>query len=384
MDNRAGKVSRPRMAGWIGFALVLCLGLVVGGRILVPFFSVIVLSLVTVGLLYQPYSELVKRMRGHRRSAALVVCVILMMAVVAPLILTMSEVSQEALSFYEMTTVQLAERDLLEGLEEQSEWLEKTNRYLSPFGFQLTAQEIYDQLASVGVQLGTFFYRGGVSIAKGAVRVIFGFFFWILIVFYLLVDGERFRRWIETVAPLPQSEQRHVLARLSEMSGSLVIGNGFAGIIQGVVGGLMFAVLGLPGPVLWGVVMGILAFVPVIGVSLVYIPASVILLIMGESGRALTLFIPLAIISALVEYWLKPMLVGRRAHMHTLLVFLSLLGGLDAFGPAGLIIGPLLMTAVITLIEIYRDSYRPQLLGRRGTVKGEEVKSEEKRVKASN
>lgn len=378
MDDSLDRSSRPRVAGWMGFAAFLLIGLAVAGRILVPFFAVIVLSLVTVGLIYGPYSNLVRKLRGHRRTSALIVCMFLIMAVVAPLIVTMSEVSQEALGFYEMTTVQLAERDLLEGLEEQREWLEKTNRYLSPFGIQLTAQEIYDQLAAVGVQLGTFFYKQGVSIAKGAARVVFGFLFWILIVFYLLVDGERFKRWLETVVPMPAEEQDHLLSRLGEMAGSLVVGNGLAGIIQGTIGGILFAMLGLPGPVLWGVVMGILAFIPVIGISFVYIPASIILLIMGETARAWALFIPLAIISTAVEYWLKPMLVGRRAHMHTLLVFLSLLGGLDTFGAAGLIIGPLLMTAVLTLIEIYRDRYRPALIAgwRTASVGGAAVQDE--------
>jgi predicted PurR-regulated permease PerM len=71
--------------------------------------------------------------------------------------------------------------------------------------------------------------------------------------------------------------------------------------------------------------------------------------------------IPLAIIASIVEYWLKPMLVGRRGQMHTLLVFLSLIGGLTVYGAVGLLIGPLMMTAFLTLVSIYREHYRPWL-----------------------
>lgn len=105
--------------------------------------------------------------------------------------------------------------------------------------------------------------------------------------------------------------------------------------------------------------MGILAFIPVIGISLVFIPAFLILLIAGETTKAFAVFVPLALISTLVEYWLKPMLVGRRGQMHTLLVFLALLGGLATYGAMGILIGPLMMTAFLTLVSIYREHYRP-------------------------
>jgi predicted PurR-regulated permease PerM len=146
-----------------------------------------------------------------------------------------------------------------------------------------------------------------------------------------------------------------------EMASSLVVGNGFAGLIQGVAGGVVFAAAAVPGPVLWGAVMGILAFIPVIGISLVFIPAFLILLIAGETTKAFIVFIPLALIATVVEYWLKPTLVGRRGAMHTLLVFLSLIGGLATFGAMGILIGPLMMTAFLTLVSIYRERYRPWL-----------------------
>jgi len=130
-----------------------------------------------------------------------------------------------------------------------------------------------------------------------------------------------------------------------------------AAVIEGVAGGLMFSVLGLHGAVLWGVVMAILAFIPVVGISLVFVPFSLILLLAGESARALSLFLPLVAVATVVEYWLKPLLVGRRAQMHTLLVFLSLIGGVMVFGAVGLLLGPLMMTAFLTLAGIYRERY---------------------------
>jgi predicted PurR-regulated permease PerM len=108
--------------------------------------------------------------------------------------------------------------------------------------------------------------------------------------------------------------------------------------------------------------MAIFAFIPVVGISLVFVPFTIILLFAGETTRALMLFVPLAFVATVVEYWLKPLLVGRRAQMHTLLVFLSLIGGAVVFGPVGLLLGPLVMTLFLTLAGIYRERYRPFLV----------------------
>ena len=343
----------------LAFLILLLASLVIALRILAPFFSVLLLALVTAGLIAPSYRTLTHLLRGHRKTAAVVVCTLLMAAVLAPMFVTAQAVSHEALGFYEMTTVQLSERSLLDVLESRQATIRACNRVLEPFGVHLTAESIYRGLATVGVKLGGFFYRQGVAMAKGLVRLGFGFFFWLLSLYYLLVDGEKLYAWFFDSLPIPADQQRRVARRFIDMAGSLVIGNGLAGVVQGLAGGLVFATVGITGPVLWGVVMGVLAFIPVVGISLVYIPVTLVLLLTGQTGRALEVLVPLFLIGTVVEYWLKPHLVGRRMQMHTLLVFLSLMGGLDAFGAVGLLVGPLMMTAFLTLVELYRENYKP-------------------------
>lgn len=353
--------SRPARASWIGLLVAIGLCLLVVLRVLAPFASVLLLAVVAAGLMYRPYLRLVALLRGHRAAAAIVVCALLLVVVLVPLYIIALDVSGEALGFYELSTTQLSERGILEKLQQNEARLERLNGFLQPFGVTLTAENLSDWLTTAGVRIGTFFYKQGVSVATGLLRFVFGFIFWVLVLFYLLVDGETARRWFRDTVPIPEAEQQQLSARFMEMASSLVVGNGLAGIIQGIAGGLVFAAVGLPGPLLWGVVMGVLAFIPVIGISLVFIPASLILLVAGETGKALAIFIPLAVIATIVEYWLKPMLVGRRGEMHTLLVFLALIGGLAAYGAIGILIGPLMMTAFLTLVSIYRDHYLPWL-----------------------
>ena len=359
MSTPSSSGQRPLRVAWVGLlvALGVCFAVVV--NVLAPFFSVILLAVVAAGLINPSYRRLVRKLRGRRSAAAVLICLILLVVLFVPLFFIAQQVSQEALGVYELSTTQLTQGRLLEVLEQRQHQIDQANRLLEPFGTVLTINDVYDLFATLGVRIGGFFYKQGVSVAKSLVRFVFGFIFWVLILYYLLVDGDAFRRWIEDTVPLPAAEQSQVAQRFMEMSSSLVIGNGLAALIQGIAGGIVFALLGLQGAMLWGVIMFILAFIPVVGISLVYIPFCVFLLVAGETGRAVGLFVPLALVSTVVEYWLKPILVGRRAQMHPLLVILSLIGGVAAFGAVGLLLGPLTMTAFLTLLGIYRERYRP-------------------------
>jgi predicted PurR-regulated permease PerM len=356
----------PEKAAWVGLLSIMGVCLAVVLMVLEPFFSVLLLAVVAAGLIYPYYRRLARALNGRRRTAGVIICLLLLVVLLVPLYLIAQEVSQEALGIYELSTTQLTEGRLRTMLEQREGRIEQANALLSPLGVELTTDRIYDLLATGGVRIGGFFYKQGVSLAKHLLRFVFGFIFWVLIVYYLLVDGDRFRAWFEHSLPLPRDEQRLVAHRFTDMASSLVIGNGAAAVIQGVFGGLVFSVLGLHAAVLWGVVMAILAFIPVVGISLVFVPFTLILLLAGETTRAISLFIPLAILATVVEYWVKPQLVGRRAQMHTLLVFLSLIGGAVVFGAVGLLLGPLTMTAFLTLAGIYRERYRPFLVRSRG------------------
>lgn len=353
---------RPSRAAWIALLIALLLSLLVVLRILAVFASVIFMALVAAGLLSQPFRKLAALLNGRRRIAAGLICLALVLGLMVPSAWLAIEVSRETLGFYKLSTDQLSEHTLRDAIASRQEDLDRLNRLLAPFGRMVTADEIVQQISTAAAGVGRFFYRQGVSIATGLVRFVIGFLIWVLTLYFLLVDGRAVRHWFRGVIPLAADEQDLLRARFMDMTGSLVIGNGIAGVIQGIGGGLVFYLLDLQGPVLWGVVMAILGWIPVIGISAVYIPAWVILMLAGDPGRAFALLIPLMILATVSESILKPVLVGRRTELPTLLVFFALLGGFDAFGPVGLIVGPLMLTVFLTLVEIYRDRYQPFLL----------------------
>ena len=146
------------------------------------------------------------------------------------------------------------------------------------------------------------------------------------------------------------------------MGRAVIIGNGLSGIIQGILGGFGFFLFGLGSPILWGTIIGFMAFLPIVGASVIFIPAGIILFIQGKTGLAVGYLAYNLCYSAIIEYIVKPRLIGKGMQMNPLLVFIGILGGLKLFGILGVIYGPLIMTTFLTLAEIYRLEYKEAML----------------------
>ena len=184
----------------------------------------------------------------------------------------------------------------------------------------------------------------------------------LLVVYFLLIDGNKLISFITDLSPLPKVQDEKLIRKFKDMAGAVLIGNGLGGLIQGILGGTVFMLFGLKSPFLWGVIMSLLAFLPIIGIGVVFIPAAIYLFLKGQIASAIFFVIFYIILSGGIEYIFKPKIVGQRVKMHTLLVFFSIIGGLKMFGILGIIYGPLIVTAFLTLTDIYHASYR-KLLG---------------------
>jgi predicted PurR-regulated permease PerM len=206
---------------------------------------------------------------------------------------------------------------------------------------------------------GTFF-----SPAKAVVKgsVVQGISF--LLIFYLLFFFFRDRRMalqaIRSLSPLTKAEMDHLLVRIGDTICATIYGTLTVAAVQGLLGGLMFWCLGLSAPLFWGVLMAILAIVPVLGAFVVWIPATVFLALNGSWGKALILAIWGAAVVSTVDNLLRPMLIGNRLKLHTVLAFMSMLGGIILFGSAGLILGPVVLTITTVLIKLWQKRSEPE------------------------
>jgi predicted PurR-regulated permease PerM len=176
-----------------------------------------------------------------------------------------------------------------------------------------------------------------------------------LTIYYFLKDGDTLIEYLKKLLPFSE-EQKHKLAeRVKETVIAAVYGQIAVGLAQGILGGTAFWILGLPSPVFWGTVMAIVSFVPLFGTLLVWGPAAVILILSGSLGKGIGLLLFGALIISSIDSVLKPLIIGGKAKLHTLLVFFSVLGGIQFLGFLGFILGPLIAALCLSLFEIYTE-----------------------------
>jgi len=297
--------------------------------------------------------------RGAVRPAigSFLTCCVIFCILFIPIVFFVSILSKEAYDLYLLAKDAMISPQI-SALMEGSKVLEFTNNVLANFNFQITVEELNTYISEIARFVGLFLYDQARSIASNMLAFFINFFLMLLVIFYLLVDGRQLVSFIIDLSPLPNNQDQILLKKFEDMAGAILIGNGAGGLIQGVAGGVVFSIFGLPSPFLWGVIMGLLAFLPIIGSGLVFIPAAIYLFLKGRIAASVFFIVFYVVLSGGVEYLFKPKLVGQRVKMHTLLVFFAIIGGLKLFGILGIIYGPLVFTAFLTLTDIYRSSYQ--------------------------
>ncbi len=347
--------SSPRdMILWFFLALFL-VSCVLLGWLLWPFLSVIVLAIVITGVFNPVYRMLHRRLNATLSS--LTTCVIIFFVLFVPVSAFVGILANEAYDLY-LTAREAVLNNPIQGLIENSKIVDRINGVLMNFGIKITADELNRGATELGRTVGLFLYQQARSMTANIFNFVVNFFFMLLIVFYLLIDSHRLVSFIVKLSPLPDDQDEILIQKFKDMAGAILIGNGLGGLIQGTLGGVVFALFGFRSPFLWGVIMALLAFLPIVGIGAVFLPAALYLILQGRLGAGIFFIAFYVLLSGGIEYFFKPKLVGKRVQMHTLLVFLSIIGGLKLFGILGIIYGPLVVTAFLTLTDIYESSYR--------------------------
>ncbi len=327
------------------------------GKLVWPFLSIIIIAAVLAGIFNPVYKFFLVKDKINPPFASFLTCVLIFFFLSIPLSFFISTLLEEARELYTLGKDALINGQVKNFLE-TSKTFAKIKLLLLKFNVTLTTEELFRRLAELGQNIGVYLFDQVKKITANMLSFIVGFFFILLVTFYLLIDGSKFVSFIIDLSPLPRDQDEKLIRKFKNMAGAILIGNGLGGLIQGVLGGIVFSLFGLKSPLLWGLVMSILAFLPIIGVGVVFIPAAIYLFVIHRIGAGIFFIIFYIILSGGIEYLFKPRLVGERVKMHTLLVFLSIVGGLKLFGVMGIIYGPLVVTAFLTLTDIYRDNYQ--------------------------
>ena len=307
-----------------------------------------------LGIVVFPVHGRIERRLGGRKSLAAAASMLLVLVVVVlPLAGVIAAVTTEAAGLYARLADGDIDPDGMYLFVEQN--LPQLVSLLQSVG--VDPERLQAQLSSGAVEASRFIASRALAVGQDTLRVTVFFFLTIYLLFFFLRDGRRMLDGLVHALPLGDERERHLLARFAEVSRATIKGTFVIAVIQGAIGGAVFAVLGIGAPVLWGVVMALLSIVPAVGPALVWIPAAIVLIAGGDLVSGLVLVAVGVFIIGLVDNLLRPILVGRDTRMPDYLILLSTLGGLAAFGVAGVVIGPIVAAFFLSVWAMAADEF---------------------------
>lgn len=175
--------------------------------------------------------------------------------------------------------------------------------------------------------------------------------------YYFFKDGARFVEYVKELLPLSRDDKDMIFNKNKKIIHATLYGGVLVAIVQGTIGGLSFWALGIPSPIFWGTMMTLLAFLPMVGPPVVWLPAAIYLFVKAFYIKALILVIVGTFVIGLIDNLLRPMIVSGKANIHPLLLLFSILGALKAMGFIGIIAGPIILSLSLTVIDIYKAGY---------------------------
>jgi predicted PurR-regulated permease PerM len=292
-------------------------------------------------------------LRGRRTLAAVATLLTIVALVILPLGLLGLAMSREILQLNDQ--VREGRIDLRAPLRWLQEIVPLADQGLARVG--ISVDDLGQRLSSGAVAITQFLASRALALGQDVLRFAAFFFLCLYVLFFFLRDGRELVGILVRVVPLGDTRERRLLAKFGEVAFATLKGTVVVGVVQGALGGVLFWILGIPGPVFWGSVMTGLSILPAVGPGLVWGPAAIILFALGEPVRAIVMIAAGVLVIGLVDNLLRPILVGRDTQMPDYLVLLSTLGGLAMFGISGFVIGPLIAAFFLAVWEMFAEEH---------------------------
>ena len=303
-------------------------------------------------LIFKPlFVRLLRVMKGRRTVSALSAVSIILVLVILPLALIGALLMQEALAVYQR--VKSGELDFAVYFQQiynaLPDWV---TGLLDRFGLHSTGviQERLSQALSQGSQ---FIATQALSIGQNAFDFVVSFFVMLYLLFFLLRDGAALAGRIHAAIPLEAGIKRDLAGKFVTVIRATVKGNVLVAALQGALGGLIFWLLGIHAPVLWGTLMAFLSLLPAVGAALVWVPVAVYFLVTGAIWQGVVLIAFGVLVIGLVDNILRPLLVGKDTKMPDYVVLVSTLGGMSLFGLNGFVIGPVIAAMFMAAWDLF-------------------------------
>ncbi|MBI4141937.1 AI-2E family transporter, partial [Candidatus Woesearchaeota archaeon] len=324
-----------------------------------PFLNAL-LSGVVISYVVQPaYKFLNKKLKSPNLSA-FIISLFIILLILTPLVLIIDNVAPEARYSYIRAKQKILSGELIDiDCRGKASMLCTISGGIKKF---VSDPEIKPQLQETLSRVTTYAIEKTSELFLSLPRILLNIFITFFVIFYLLKDGDALTEKVKRLLPLRKKHQEHIFNRLKDTTYAVLYGSIVVAIVQGALGALGFYIFGIASPVTWGLVMTIMALVPIVGTAIVWLPAS--LLVIGEGltlqnnlvvWQGIGLFLYSFLIVGTIDNILKPRIIGERSGVHPILIMFGALGGLAIFGMIGFIIGPLILAIFSASIEIYEE-----------------------------
>jgi len=321
--------------------------------LLKPFFAPIFWAC-ALSLVFFPVYQRLEGWWGDRpNSSALATLLIAVCVVVAPVILILLSFLQEATELYRRIEAEEVRPGVV--LDSIQSALPPLQALMDRLGVDMDA--IKKQAADAAVNLSRAVAQHALTIGQRAFAFVLNLALMLYLAFFLLRDGRKLIRLLIRALPLGDARERLLFAKFAEVTRATIKGNLVVAVVQGALGGIIFAILGLPAAVLWGVVMAVLSLLPAVGAGLVWGPAAIYLFAAGSWISAVVLTLYGVLVIGLADNVLRPILVGRDTKLPDWLVLLSTLGGLVMVGINGFVVGPLVAALFVVFWQIFSNDF---------------------------
>ncbi|MCP3869248.1 MAG: AI-2E family transporter [Gammaproteobacteria bacterium] len=305
-----------------------------------------------IGILFRPvYNWIVTRMNGRRSLAAVTTVILIFCTVLVPALLLTSAVAGEAAGVY--ARIQSGELDLGAMVSWIQNLLPQITEWTARIGVDLN--ELQQQLSTAAVKGSQLASKLALSAGQNVTTFMVMFFLMLYLLFFILRDGDLILTHLKCAMPLPDEQEQRLFNKFAEVSRATVKGTMVVGLVQGSLGGLIFAILGIQGAIFWAVVMTVLSLLPAVGAGLVWLPTAIFLIIAGDLVKGVILITYGVLVIGLVDNLLRPILVGRDTKMPDYLILFSTLGGLSLVGITGFVLGPVIAALFIAVWQMYEQ-----------------------------
>lgn len=320
------------------------------------FMVALLMAAICSGLMFPLYRRFLGWLGGRKAPASIATLLVFVFVLLVPLT-----------GFFGIVTAEALEVSGAVGpwIEQQVRQPDQIDRFIQNLPFMDTLAPYKDQIeAKIGElagRVGQFVVARLAAATRGTVLFFFMLFVMLYAMFFFLKDGRSLLRRILYYMPLSSEDEDRMVGKFVSVTRAMVKGTLVIGVVQGGLAGIAFAVVGIPGAAFWGTIMAVLSIIPGVGTALVWVPAVVYLLAVGQVGAGIGLGVWCGAVVGTVDNLMRPWLVGRDTEMPDLLILLGTLGGLVLFGAVGIIIGPIVAALFVTVWEIYGTVFQDVL-----------------------